>query len=206
MTKTKKSDIFGAIQGGSIATCVKDWAASFNADPRSAVCDLFTFLLSSAGSTGDVEIDALDDPDVLHALLDQRRKVADGYPLKNNTFKKQFTDFWSRFVSTINAKIIYEDDNFLMENLCSFLGALSSSGFRQFRQTGCTASLTIMTCLVQAASSSRSECAKLEQQLEAEKNKGKSQRQSQLDSRVETLNVKINLLDETISSLYDVYD
>lgn len=93
-----------------------------------------------------------------------------------------------------------------MDTLSNWLGTMSSSAFRPFRNTGTTAALTLMTSLAGVSASTHSEYLTLSQQLVTETKKGESQRQTQLAERVAALNEKVTRLDDLISALYDVYD
>ncbi|KAI8924799.1 hypothetical protein BC831DRAFT_463665 [Entophlyctis helioformis] len=202
--------------GTSLQTTVADWMEGYvDNDKVAAMHELVNFLIQTAGCTALVDRQTVEDPDAIADALEdiQQQYNADPhheYPLalkgkgRNAAkFRKNFGEFWMRWVRTVNTRLLSQDDGFAIERLSQWLATMSSSPFRPFRHTATTVALTVVTGLCDVAVAAHSDWFTASQQFEIEQTKGKSARYTQVQLRVRACLVRKNRVETFMQDLYD---
>ncbi|TPX71178.1 hypothetical protein SpCBS45565_g01372 [Spizellomyces sp. 'palustris'] len=172
---------------------ISDWVAEYNEDKVHALMDLVNFLIQSTGCPGRIEASVFEDKDNITDQLEGLQKQFDAqthqdYPIiaksrgrVANKFRKNFTDFWSKWMARIRHNILFDDNGWCLEALVVWLVAMSSSVFRPFRHTATTVALVLLTGLCDIA----------------------KQKVQQLEQRVEALHDKKVKLETQMNDLFD---
>ncbi|KND00360.1 uncharacterized protein SPPG_04684 [Spizellomyces punctatus DAOM BR117] len=198
---------------------ISDWVAEYNEDKVHALMDLVNFLIQSTGCPGRIEASVFEDQDNITDQLEELQKQFDAqthqdYPIiaksrgrGANKFRKNFTDFWSKWMARIRHNILFDDNGWCLEALVVWLVAMSSSVFRPFRHTATTVALVLLTGLCDIAKQVHNEWTTANRQLSTEQKKSssgrKNQKVQQLEQRVEALHDKKVKLETQMNDLFD---
>lgn len=120
-------------------------------------------------------------------------------------FRHALTDFFNSLIKATAASSLLYDEPVLMENIVSWIGAMSSAANRPFRHTATVASLAITSALCDLARETAEATAKTIRQSESEKkqkrvNKG---RVADLDAKIKKAGQRQEALENIIEDWFD---
>ena len=186
----------------SIQVLVENWIDSYKKNQDEASIDLINFMIKSCGCRGKLSKSILKSKDyneAINELIDyfdtQNDDSASDYPIINaqpqfKRFKVNFIEFIQLLIQKCQHSILY--DQFMLDNLLTFLICLSDSQIRAFRHTSTLCLVKIMTALIDVLLLLSVTKDALERQYNSEKSKSLSKRA--LD-RLENLSLKRKEID-----------
>ena len=160
-TSSKQVDsLYMLVAGGkvSLQQLVADWLEEYKDDMDSAMVRLVQLFISTTGCSGQVTLEMIQTTEqgvMINRLSEQFDKetpgVAGTYPVAGHgalakKLRGNLTEFVLHLVKQTQNSILY--DQFLMDNLVSFLTQLSDSQVRAFRHTATLSTMSFMTGLV----------------------------------------------------------
>lgn len=186
----------------SIQVLVENWIDTYKKNQEQASIDLINFLIKSCGCRGKLSKNIFKSKeynDAINELVDyfdtNNDEGATDYPIINTQlqfkrFKVNFTEFIQLLIQKCQHSILY--DQFMLDNLLTFLICLSDSQIRAFRHTSTLCLVKIMTALIDVLLMSNVTKDALDRQYNSEKSKSQSKRA--LD-RLENLSQKRKEMD-----------
>ena len=189
----------------SIQVLVENWIDSYKQNQEQASIDLINFLIKSCGCRGKLSksifkskeyTDAINElVDYFDTVNDEGSSSAADYPIINTQlqfkrFKVNFIEFIQQVIQKCQHSILY--DQFMLDNLLTFLICLSDSQIRAFRHTSTLCLVKIMTALIDVLLTSNVTKDAIDRQYKSEKSKSQSKRA--LD-RLENLSQKRKEMD-----------
>lgn len=173
---------------------VDDWIESYRQNRESATLNLIQFFVRSAGCKGEITPrmrEAMSNDQIIKELVEEfDEEQGSDYPLimtgpQYKKFRNNFCEFVNILIKQCQYSIIY--DQFLMENLISWLIALSDSQVRAFRHTATLAAMKLMTALVDVALLLSVNLDNTLRQYEMERSRSREQR---VNERLDSLNAR----------------
>ncbi|KAJ5894066.1 hypothetical protein N7495_005757 [Penicillium taxi] len=200
------AEVFG--KSNNVDTAAAQWSKQYQRDDSQAIQVLVNFIIRCTGA--DLEISDQEVNDVDHApdrLKDlgnvyQAQGVTE-YPLVSRSktfraFQPVLEEFIVALIQTFHhSSILYTDKN-LLENIETWVYAMSSSNFRPFRHTATIISLAMITALCEIAREVTTTISTSRKQLESEKKK-----KSVNKGRVEAIQKAISEGDQKLEQLDD---
>lgn len=190
----------------SLEVLVLDWISAYEQEPRQALLELINAILKCCGCDQMINMDHLADQDSVADTLYEiqeisRANLTRDYPIisKSNAFKgfkKQLTDFFYRFIDQIALTEHLYNSLEIIEQLQTWVIAMSSSTFRSFRHTSTVISLTTVSSLCDVFNRVSKEEHVANKQYEAEKKKKYSN-----EERINVIKTKISRLEKQMEFL-----
>jgi len=199
--------LFENVKSGKypLQSIIDDWIDSYRSDRETATSELIQFFIRSAGCRGIIGPQMLNsnekDQIIKELVEDFEDEYGSDYPLimtgpQYKKFKNNFCEFVHVLVKQCQYSIIY--DQYLMENLISWLITLSDSQVRAFRHTATLASMKLMTALVDVALLLSVNLDNTLRQYQIEKSKPREQR---LNERLDALNSKKSEMEDNTKDI-----
>ncbi|KAJ3022534.1 hypothetical protein HKX48_005951 [Thoreauomyces humboldtii] len=204
--------------GDAIEPQISDWIADYTEDRIAAMVDLVNFLIESSGCSGRLEaIDFEDHDSITERLTDLQSQIEprthQNYPIivkgrkTGSKFRKNFTEFWTKWVIRLRNGVLFQDDGWCFEALVVWLVAMSSSVCRPFRHTATAAVLALISGFCNMSKQIHSEWTVANRQLGAEVKRlaagKKTPKTRALEERVEDLHNKMVKLETCMNDLFD---
>jgi cohesin complex subunit SA-1/2 len=206
--------LFSLVRKGeaSFSQVVNEWIERYKTNHMMAVSELVSFVIQSSGSRYEFNATKLKEEDLAKTVEECASGFPDNMPdypiISTHTsikgFNSRFIEFWDVLIHACQEEILYEDD--FMDNLLTWIIALSSSKYRAFRHTSCLALYTIMDILIDVCQSVKKTLAKVEKQLDnAKKKKSKSDqiKVQELNDQCSELQGRIITLDGYMSTIFE---
>ncbi|XP_053201590.1 cohesin subunit SA-1-like [Panonychus citri] len=160
LLKSYGNSLFASVKKGRAAlqSVVDEWIESYRQDRNTATLELLQFFSLASGCKGKITPqmkETMDNGRIIRELVEEFDDQAGGdYPIITNgpqwkKFRSNFCEFVHTLIRQCQYSIIY--DQYLMENMISFLITLSDSQVRAFRHTATLAAMKLMTALVDVA-------------------------------------------------------
>jgi len=151
------------------------WLALYERDPSSALAAAINLLTKYAGAdlavaVDDLELDIQRVAKRLEDDADQEGKLDPPvWRFKKKPFRRRYDEFWRRLVRETKHKIL--NDEYFLTNLIDWVGSVSKSNVRAFRQAAVQTSFALMDGLIEAAIMCEDELDKCETRLERARSK-----------------------------------
>jgi len=185
---------------GAIQVHVDKWMDDFGNEPDAAVKEIIEFLFHAAGcegvTVGQTHFSAEDEAGLqasrIQTLIDESKLEAK-YPLIDKAgsfstrFKKNFVEFWSRFIDSSSSGAIYEEE--FHQQILQWVAAFTQSDHRALRHTGTLAASSILKGYASCLNKLQQNHDLTERQIAAEGNKS-----SKSASKLKQLDDNLNIL------------
>ncbi|KAG5439389.1 hypothetical protein PCANB_001963 [Pneumocystis canis] len=195
----------------SLDILVLDWIDGYEREPQQALLELINGIIWSCGSDQIITLDHLKDQDTVADTLYEiqeasRENLMRDYPIISKTnlykgFKKQLINFFHCFITHIASKEYLYNNPELIEQLQTWVIAMSSSPFRSFRHTNTIISFVIVSSLCDVMNRLIKEENVANKQYEAEK-----KRKNSNDERIAVIKAKISTLGQQIGLIKTMID
>jgi len=211
----------------SIKLAIQEWKETINdLDNTKPMAELINFILESCGCQGKITPNIFEERDDINEILTelqndnaagltdypiiskQKQFTGNGNSRNVNTFIGKLRRFWRDWIKEMQYEIMNTDDNWIFDNLKVWIVSMSSSNFRPFRHTSTVIGLSLGIELCSVANSIQSELTIAERQINKEQSKKKSstrsrsQREVQLEKKIEELQAKKERLNTHIDDFF----
>jgi len=202
------SHLYSQVVNGraSLQAVVDDWIESYKTDRDLALLEMIKFFISSSGCKGTITPQmyaTMEHAELIRKMTEEFDEESGDYPLIMpgpmwKKYRSNFCDFVVMLVKQCQYSIIY--DQYMMDNVISFLTGLTDSQVRAFRHTSTLASMKLMTALVDVALNLNVQLDNTCRQYESERAKANKSNRSG-ESRLETLMSRRSELEENVGEI-----
>ncbi|KAG9243186.1 nuclear cohesin-like protein complex subunit [Calycina marina] len=200
--------------GHHVNDIVAQFLGDYSQGGPAAITELVNMVIKSAGCDIRVTEDDVNDVDNVESKLGelqdefQSQNITD-YPLVSKAkssldFRNALVDFFTSLINTMDQTEIMYNEEVLIENIHIWFVTMSSSNSRPFRHTATLVNLTMTSAICVLASRELEKAAKIRQQLESEKKKGRNKaRMLQFQTNIQNSENKYEFLLEKIKDNFD---
>ncbi|KAI9845507.1 MAG: hypothetical protein M1837_004846 [Sclerophora amabilis] len=192
-----------------------EWLSRYEYDKFEAMRDMVNFILRLTGCTFEVSVHDIEDVDNATSKLSdlqeeyQAQMIVD-YPLISKTkshpqVRPTIIAFFDSLIASLDASGALYTDLALLENIETWVTAMTSSAIRPFRHTATLIALTIVSSLCDVVMEMADADAKSLRQLETEKKKGRGNkgRITALEDKINEGGEKREMLEGKIKDIFD---
>lgn len=207
------AEVFG--KSNNADTAAAQWLSQYQQDGGKAIQELVNFILRCTGASLEISQEEVEDVDHAPGRLADLQGVyqAQGiteYPLisrdkKYKAFQPVLEEFIVALIQTFHHSSVLYTDDALLENIQTWVSAMSTASCRPFRHTATIISLSIMDALCGIAREVTTSVTTSRKQLDTEKkkktiNKG---RVEAIQTAVSEGEQKVERLDELLQDGFD---